>query len=270
MREIGFVERTDTTWKSMVAVGVVVGAMLVAGVAATTDAKKPGVAATQPQAAGDKWAKHYYDRVAKFKQENAAGKNIVMVGSSHVEGFDAAKLLPGRRVVNRGIASDRIGIDERGVLHRLDSSVFDCNPGFIILENGVNDLGELWRNGKPSVDEIDKCYRQVVKEIRTKLPGVPLVIVGLFPTRDRFAPLVPHVVEFNRRLVKIAADFKCPFIDAYVPFADEQGQLKKEFSRDGLHLTEAGYRLWAELIDKTLPAVETSASGPAEGDSTRK
>jgi len=78
------------------------------------------------------------------------------------------------------------------------------------------------------------------------------------------------VVEFNRRLVKIATDFKCPFIDAYAPFADVQGQLKKEFSRDGLHLTEAGYRLWAELINKTLPPVETSASGPAEGDSTRK
>ncbi len=55
--------------------------------------------------------------------------------------------------MNRGIAADRIGITERGILHRLKSSVFDCNPGFVILENGVNDLGELWRHGTPTIDE---------------------------------------------------------------------------------------------------------------------
>lgn len=259
-------KRTDWTWQLMVALGVVLGVVLVVGVAVATGGAQSAVT-SRPQAASDRWVKHYDERVAKFKQENAAARNIIMVGSSHVEGFDAAKLLPGRRVVNRGIGSDRIGIGDRGVLHRLDSSVFECNPGFIILENGVNDLGELWRNGKPSIDEIDQCYRQVVKEIRTRLPGVPLVIVGLFPTRDRFAPLVPHVVSFNERLVKIAADFKCPFIDVYAPFADETGQLRKEFSRDGLHLTEAGYRLWARLIDRTLPPLQPGSSAPAGVDS---
>lgn len=207
----------------------------------------------QQNGAQDKWVKHYYDRIARFRQDNAAARNIVMVGSSHIEGFDAARYLPGRRIVNRGISADRIGIDERGILHRLDSSVFDCNPGFVILENGANDLGELWRHGTPSIDEIDACYRKVVKQIRTRLPDVPLVIVGLFPTRDRFAGLVPLIVEFNWRLEKIAADFGCPFMEVYKPFADEDGLLRSEYSRDGLHLNDAGYRLWAELIEKVLP-----------------
>jgi len=207
----------------------------------------------QTQPAADKWARHYYDRVEQFKRENAAARNIVMVGSSHIEGFDAARLLPGRRVVNRGIGSDRIGLTDRGVLHRLDSSVFDCSPGFIILENGVNDLGELWRNGTPSVDEIDACYRKVVTRIRTRLPDVPLVIVSLFPTRDRFAPLTPHILEFNQRLARIAQDNGCRFLDAFKPLADDQNLLRKEFSRDGLHLNEAGYRIWARMIEDILP-----------------
>ncbi len=229
--------------------------------------------ATQPsaealKAAAQKWARHYDQRVAQFRRENAAARNIVMLGSSHVEGFDTAKYLPGRRILNRGISSDRIGVDGRGVLGRLDSSIFDCNPGFILLENGVNDLGELWRNGTPSTEEIDRTYRKVVARIRERLPNVPLVIVSLFPTRDRFAGLKPLILEFNQRLAAIAVDFRCPFLDVYSPLADDEGLLRKEYARDGLHLNEAGYRVWAALIEKVLPPQETTsqpAAGPSEG-----
>ncbi len=211
-----------------------------------------------------KWAKHYYARVALFQTKSVKAKGIVLVGSSHIEGFDTARHLPGRRFVNRGIIADRIGITDRGVLRRLDSSVFNCDPSFIILENGVNDLGELWRHGTPSIDQIDECYRKVVKTIRSRLPEVPLVIVGLFPTRDTYAPLVPHIVEFNRRLEKLAADFNCPFMDVYEPFADDKGLLKTEYSREGLHLTDVGYKQWAQLIEPILPPAKTRPEPSAE------
>ncbi|MGQ9649339.1 MAG: GDSL-type esterase/lipase family protein [Phycisphaerae bacterium] len=236
------------------------------GLVMTVRAAIPG---TRPAAVQDKWAKHYYDRVEVFRKENAAAKNIVMVGSSHIEGFDAARLLPGRRVVNRGIASDRIGLTERGILHRLDSSVFDCNPGFIILENGVNDLGELRRNGEPSINDIEACYRKVVKTIRDRLPNVPLVIVGLFPTRDRYAALTPSIQEFNKRLAKIAADHNCSFMDVFEPLADDLGFLRKEYSRDGLHLNEAGYKVWAKMIEKVLPPLNPASFFSAEPEPKR-
>jgi len=209
------------------------------------------------------WEKHYYDRVAQFREENAArddtgAKNVVMIGSSHVERFDSNRYLPGRRVVNRGIGSDRIGVTERGILHRLDESLFDCHPGFIILENGVNDLGELWRYGMPSVDEIATCYRKVVATIRARLPDVPLVVVGLFPTRGAYVELNWRIVEFNRRLERIAGDFECGFVDVFGSFADNDGLLREEFSLDGLHLTEAGYRQWAEQLERILPQMSSS------------
>jgi lysophospholipase L1-like esterase len=240
---------------------VLLGAIVITAVGAPRSPAARGQEGKEnaKDAAANKWEQHYHARVAQFQKENAAARNIVMVGSSHVEGFDAGRLLPGRRIVNRGIAADRIGITERGILHRLDSSVFDCNPGLIILENGANDLGELWRHGTPSIDEIEACYREVVGRLRTGLPDVPLVIVGLFPTRDKYAPLVPSIVEFNKRLKKIADDFNCPFMDVYAPFADSEGLLRTEFSREGLHLTDAGYRLWADLIENVLSGHDTGA-----------
>lgn len=202
--------------------------------------------------AADKWAMHYYDRVAQFKAENVEQGGVVMVGSSHIEGFDAKRLLPNWTVINRGISSDRIGIDDRGILHRLDCSVFDCDPGMIVLQNGANDLGELWRHGTPSVDEIDACYRKVVAQIRERLPDVPLIIVGLLPTRGNYAGLAPLLVEFDARLKKIAADYDCPFVEMYSHFADDDGLLRDAYSREGLHLTDAGYKVWAERIDQAL------------------
>jgi lysophospholipase L1-like esterase len=243
-------------------IAVVLGVLAFAALAGACRAGAAGRDA-EKGAAMNKWAKHYYDRLARFRRENAAAKNIVLVGSSHIEGFDTDEHLPGRRFVNRGIASDRIGITERGILHRLDESVFDCNPGYVVLENGVNDLGELWRHGTPSIDQIDACYRKVVKAIRQRLPATPLLIVGLFPTRGRYADLNPYVRDFNGRLEKIAADYGCAFMDVYKPFADEAGQLREGFSRDGLHLTAAGYALWARMLDKVLPPPGTGSQPAA-------
>lgn len=244
----------------------IIWAIVLAGLAATLTIAfaQSQTATTKPAAAVPiNWGQHYDNRVAQFQAQNAAARNIVMVGSSHVEGFDAAVLLPGRRVLNRGISSDHIGLGARGVLHRLDSSVFDCNPGFILLENGVNDLGDLWRTGKPSIDEIEKCYRKVVEGIRARLPDVPLVVVAVFPTRDKYAGIGPSIVELNKRLKALADEAHCQYMDAHTPLADDQGHLRAEYSRDGLHLNKAGYRVWAQLIEAVLPPGPISSSQPA-------
>lgn len=215
-------------------------------------------ASDKPQAA-NKWARHYHDRIAQFNAENVERRGVVMVGSSHIEGFDAEKLLPNWRIINRGIASDRIGIDDRGILHRLECSVFDCNPSMIVIQNGANDLGELWRHAAPSINEIDACFREVVSRIRERLPDVPLIIVGLLPTRDKYAELVPLIVKLDKRLKRIAAEFGCPFVEMYSHFADEEGLLREKYSREGLHLTDAGYRVWAERLDQALTENRPSA-----------
>ncbi len=217
----------------------------------------------------DKWAKHYHDRVAQFKSETVARGSIVLVGSSHIEGLDAKRWLPRWTIINRGISSDRIGIGERGILHRLDCSVFDCAPSVIVLQNGANDLGELWRNGTPSVDEIETCYRKVVKTIRTRLPDVPFIIAGMKPTRDKYAGLVPHLKEFNARLATIAGDNGCEFVDVYDELTDDDGLLAREHSRDGLHLTESGYAIWAKHVDAAIAKVSKPEGVALSADSAK-
>lgn len=240
-----------TNWRlrlSAATWGILAVAVFITPPASAQQESPPPVSKPSP----DKWEKHYYERVAQFEKENAAKRTVVMVGSSHVEGFDAERWLPNWKVTNRGISSDRIGIGDRGILHRLDNSVFDCDPAVVILQNGANDLGELWRHGEPSIDEIEECFRKVVRTIRTRLPDVPLIINGLFPTRDRYAGLVPLIKKLDPKIKSIAEEFDCVYLEVYSHFADQDGLLRQEFSREGLHLTDAGYKVWADLIDESL------------------
>ena len=38
------------------------------------------------------------------------------------------------------------------------------------------------------------------------------------------------------------------WIDLYSNFVNENGYLRQELTSDGLHLNEAGYRIWSEIL----------------------
>lgn len=198
-------------------------------------------------------AKHYAERIAAFEQETVRPGGIVLLGSSHFEWFPTDRLLPGYYIVNRGIASDRLGLTERGILHRLAVSAFDLAPRCVVFEGGANDLGELWRYGEPAFDAIVKCYERVVAALRAGLPGVPLLIVNGLPARGRFAGLNRFVQQFNPHVARIAARQDIPLLDFYRDTVDPAGELRADFTEDGLHLNDAGYAIWAERLRPHLP-----------------
>jgi lysophospholipase L1-like esterase len=199
---------------------------------------------------------HYHKRMKEFAAERVEPGAIVLVGSSHFEWFHTDRFLPGRRFVNRGIASDRLGIGERGIVHRLDISVFDVQPRFIVFNNAVNDLGELWRNGEPPVAEIRAMYERVITAIRAGCPDVPLLIVNELPTAGRFAGINPLIPPFNEHVLAVARRHGCEHLDFHSDVAGVGGELREELTWDGLHLNERGYALFARRLEQRLPATE--------------
>jgi lysophospholipase L1-like esterase len=196
---------------------------------------------------------HYYERLRAFEAEAIEPAGIVLLGSSHFEWFDTGRLLPGYRFVNRGIASDRLGIGDRGILHRLEVSVFDVQPSFIVFNNGVNDLGELWRNGEPPMNQIFEAYERVVSAIRGGVPDVPMLIVNELPTSGRFAGINPLIPPLNAHIARVAERYGCQHLDFYSEVVNEIGELRDDLTWDGLHLNDAGYTLLAETLKPFLP-----------------
>src|SRR5262249_40064680 len=152
---------------------------------------------------------HWETRVLAFKEQNLAWQNIVLLGDSITEGFDVTKYFPGWRVLNRGIGADVIGNDMptndfRGVLQRLDNSVFDC------AATDVNDL-----NSGRKVETMEAGYRELLKRLRAKRPDLRIHVESVLPTRGAFEKHNASVRDFNERLKKLAAEFGCSFIDLH-------------------------------------------------------
>lgn len=195
---------------------------------------------------------HWQNRVKAFKEQNENLKNVVLLGDSITEGFEVAKYFPGRRILNRGIGADVIGNsmpadDPRGVLQRLDESVFDCAATDVFILIGINDL-----NTGRDVDTMEAGYRELLKRLRERLPGLRIHIQSVLPTRGPHAKQNASVVAFNEKLKKLAGEFKCNWIDLHAVMRDDKGELKAEFTNDGLHLTEQAYRIWRGEVLKAL------------------
>ena len=195
---------------------------------------------------------HYATRVQEFRQQNLQFQNVILLGDSITEGFDVAKYFPDRRIINRGIGADVIGNalpadDKRGVLKRLDESIFKCAPRDVFLLIGVNDLGD---NHTP--ETMEAGYRAIFEKVKKHAPDVRLHIQSVLPTRGAYAKHNPKVLDVNERLQKLAKEFDYDYIDLHSKMTDEKGELKKDLTADGLHLKDPGYKIWKAEIEKTM------------------
>lgn len=195
---------------------------------------------------------HYANRVRAFEEQNLLYQNVVLLGDSITEGFDITAYLPGRRVLNRGIGGDCIGNglaedDKRGVLARLDQSVFHCAATDVFLMIGINDLGA----GR-TPDTMEQGYRQILEQIKQQAPRVRVHVQSVLPCRDRYAHHNAHVLDFNARIKKLAEEFGYDYVDLHSLMVDDKGELKSEFTPDGLHLNAAGYAPWQAEVKRIM------------------
>jgi lysophospholipase L1-like esterase len=225
-----------------------------------------------PAAGAQTFEERWRSRVREFERENAAlpadAKTVVLLGSSSMEGWkqgDRVKdFLPaGHRYLNRGIGSDGVGNDTNGtgVLNRLESSAFQCKPGWIFLLIGQNNVG----SDGAGVPSTGRKYRQIVDTIQARLPGVVLCLVTCQPTQGASAGIAPHLVALNVKIREIARDTGCPLIDLHAKLVGEDGLSPRPgLSSDGLHMTNAGYRLLGEEMSRVLRD-EAPTSPPPTG-----
>lgn len=202
-----------------------------------------------------KYSDHYYKRTAQFENERPINSNdFVMLGDSLTEGGDWATLfkewLPeGISVVNRGIVGD----DAPGIYDRLHQ-ILPGNPKKIFLLVGVNDISHQITSDSVLVD-----IEKVVKEIVEKCPDTKLYIQSLLPynyekciyktmnKQDK-----THTIRrVNKGLRKMARKYDLKYIYLYDYFkAPGSLHMDGQFTKDGLHINKAAYKIWANALKK--------------------
>ncbi|MFI5718120.1 GDSL-type esterase/lipase family protein [Nocardia sp. NPDC051750] len=81
--------------------------------------------------------------------------------------------------------------------------------------------------------------------MRHRAPSAPLFVQSVMPRRARFGD---RIRELNDAYRGIAADSDAVYIDLWPALADSGGVLRSAFTRDGLHLSGAGYAVWVDAM----------------------
>lgn len=180
------------------------------------------------------------DHLRELAARSAAAE-VVMLGDSLVQHAEWSELM-GRPVANRGVAGDRV----EQVRQRL-ADVAALRPRVLFLLVGVNDLGE-----GAAPEEVARRYAALLGELRAALPTTRLVAQALLPVRGQRRVTPSAISETNALLARAAEAQGAAWVDAGKALADPTGQLDPRYSLDGLHLTGAGYRAWADALRPLL------------------
>jgi lysophospholipase L1-like esterase len=184
---------------------------------------------------------HRTQRQGMFALSQIDSASVVMLGDSLTEGAQWAEITGCAYLANRGIGGD----DSAGVLRRLDG-VTGLKPAAVFLMIGVNDL-----NSGVAVDTIAENTQRAVERL-TKA-GIKVYLSPVLPVAESFKKINPKIDELNRTYVKLAKETKATLVDFRADMRNADGFLKEEFSRDGIHLTAEGYRVWRDTI---MPLVQ--------------
>lgn len=122
--------------------------------------------------------------------------------------------------------------------------------GKVYLSLGVNELGYNNDQG------FYRSYCRAVETIRALQPHAVIYLQGLIPLNEQNIAQTggaayltnEHLRVYNQLMLQVAQEKQVVFLDLYSEFADQEGQLPPEASKDGIHLRADGCRQWLAYL----------------------
>ncbi len=172
---------------------------------------------------------------------------ILFTGSSTIRRWKTlARDMAPLPVVNRGFGGSQLA----HVTVYAPRIVLPYEPAAIVLYSGDNDL-DAW-TGKTAAT-VGRDFDRFVSRVRRELPETPIYFVSIKPSRLRRAQW-PEQQRVNECIAKRAAgDPTLEYVDIATPMlAGREVPGRELFTRDGLHLSAEGYRVWADVLQPRL------------------
>jgi len=173
-----------------------------------------------------------------------AQKIILFIGDSLIEFYDWAGRFPEARVHNLGVAGESV----EELLHRIPRITGGIpRAGMIFLMTGINNVA------MESFDFLSS-YCKIIEGLSGAYPDARIFITSLLPVLLGWVP--PEViVRLNKYLEGVAENTGAEFVDIYSLFTDGKGSPKEEYLlSDGVHLSEKGYAVWAQAVERNMNA----------------
>ena len=175
------------------------------------------------------------------KNINLLDENIVFFGDSITSGYKIEEFYPKNNVINSGTSGDTT----ENLLERMED-VYKYNPSKVFILIGINDL-----NRGKSIDEILDNIQRIVNNIKTNRKYTNIYIESVYPINRNVFEDKDYsfnndisndtIKELNDRLSNLCKENSIQYVDVYNNLIDSEGNLKEDYTREGLHLTDLGY-----------------------------
>ena len=154
--------------------------------------------------------------------------------------------------VNLGIGGERT----EAVLWRLDHAALDsATVKVVVLLIGVNNLALVQPLNNVTTNAIAQGIQLCVQNLRLRYPQTDLILVKILPTATPGDPRYVGAQNVSSLLDGLlnTSDPKLHVLDLWNDFTNPDGTLKAScYDSVGLHLTAAGYNLYADKLQPVL------------------
>lgn len=181
----------------------------------------------------------------KQDQDKAPPKNAVLfVGSSSIRMWDLARSFPGVETINRGFGGSQLADS----VHFAPRIVVKHQPRLVVLYAGDNDIAA----GK-TPEQVFADFKAFVQVVHKDLPKTRIAYLSIKASVKRWA-LADKIRQANNLIEGLCKqDDRLIYIDTFKPMLGDNGQPRPElFLKDGLHLNDQGYEIWAALVKPHL------------------
>lgn len=176
--------------------------------------------------------------------------NYLFLGDSITYMYDLDKYYEGLPVVNSGVN----GNDVEDIMNDIEERVYQYNPSKIFLLIGTNDIDH-----GDSQEEIVNHIEELLLEIHKNRPYAEIYLESIYPVLEGEKVVNirtnEEIMAINKELESFCKKEDFTYIDMFSLLVDSSSddvKIKDEYTKDGLHLSDAGYEIVTEEIKKYL------------------
>ena len=182
------------------------------------------------------------DIVIEEPEKTEKNERYLFLGDSIFEQYNVNEFFKEYDVVNSGIS----GVTAHETIDNLENTVYSHNPTTIFMLLGTNDL---YKEYNPV--ETFESIKKIIEKIQQEKPEIKINVISVLPinTSDN-GKINPEtyrnrtnekIDEINKYLKEYCEKINLNYINAHDILLDKDGQLKLDYTRDGLHITDLGY-----------------------------
>ncbi len=136
--------------------------------------------------------------------------------------------------------------------------VVPAGPASLVVYAGDNDLGD-----GQSPDKVLMSFRSLADQVHQRLSGIPFGFISVKPTPARWA-IIDRIRRTNDLIRREIGKFETGcFVSVFEAMLDDRGGPRTSlFLEDGLHLSPAGYRVWAAVLANYRNQIFNTQSDP--------